>query len=523
MRTLLLALVCLTMIAACASAANFADYTGVVRAFADTGSWMSSCFVVGDGSWVVTTARSVTETIGPNATQTVKYPIFISPYTGLAYQCEVKASNKELDVALLKLPVSGLPAAPLAQISEFAKAATGTMGQLSSGELVGNKWPTTVYGVTAEKTSQGSKLVVGEWNAARVFVTDMGRYKWAFISEITPDSAIPNGSILARETTVVGMYINKLRVTGGKEDVVYGRCAMSPEIARFLGDFGVETKGLYDPPAATVQKAPDADAAFQLQVRVYSLIGQQLAARALEPAAQLVKLRPKDAQSHLALGQAQLASGKFEEALKTFDEASALNPRLPALRTSRALALVALKRNSEAEAELLKASQENTGDVRPIAALADFYLGDEKTLGKALTYAKQAAQMSPNSAAAQLLLGKAYKSNKDYLSAVKAIGEALKLSPDLAEAYFALGATYEAGRDMTHAEQAYRKLVEKQPKAPDALMALASFLADQGKKDEPLELIGKIRDLNPPKEVLEVAQALQDKIEGKKPEDKPEK
>ncbi len=523
MRILAFAFLLLMMLTACSTAANFSDCTGVVRAFADTGSWMSSCFVVGDGSWVVTTARSVTETIGPNASQTVKYPLFISPYTGLAYQCEVKSSNKEMDVALLKLPVSGLPAAPLAQMSEFAKAATGTTGQLSSGELAGNKWPTSIFGLAVQKSAQGSKLSIDQWSADKVFVTDMGKYKWAFISVIEPDAPIPNGSMVARETTVVGMYINKLRVTGGQEDVVYGRCAMSPEIARFIGDSGVNTSALYDPPKPALPKAPDAEAAFQLQVRIYSLMGQRLTAQALDPATALAKMRPKDAQVRLALGQAQLASGKFEEALKSFDEAAALDPKLPALRTNRALALVALKKNGEAEAELLKAAQENASDPRPVVALADFYLGDEKTLTKALDYAKQAAQMSPNSAAVQLLLGKAHKSNKDYVAAVTAIGEALKLSPDLSDAYYALGATYEAGGDLAKAEQAYRKLVEKQPKAPGALIALASFLADQGKKDEPLELIGKIRDLNPPKEVLDVAQALHDKIEGKKPAEQPAK
>ena len=54
-------------------------------------------------------------------------------------------------------------------------------------------------------------------------------------------------------------------------------------------------------------------------------------------------------------------------------------------------------------------------------------------------------------------------------------------------------------------------------------MALASFLADQGKKDEPLQLLGKVRDLNPPKPVLDAVQALQDKIEGKQPAAKPQK
>jgi len=124
--------------------------------------------------------------------------------------------------------------------------------------------------------------------------------------------------------------------------------------------------------------------------------------------------------------------------------------------------------------------------------------------------------MAPNSAAAELLVGKVEKSRKNYQAAVKAIGEAVKMAPEWGEAWYALGVTYEEAGDKANAEKAYRKLVEKQPKAPGSLMTLASFLADDGKKDEATELIDKVRALNPPKEVLDAAQTLQDKIEGKK-------
>lgn len=518
MRALVFASILVLSAAACAPAASFADYTGVIRVFGDASNWMSTCFVVGDGSWVVTTCDSVTEHLGDKISQTIRYPIFISPYTGQAYQCELKASNKDLDVALLKLPVKGLPAAPLAQISEFAKAGAGTMGQLSSGEVAGNNWPTTIFGVSLQKSGTTSKLAVGEWSASRVFVCDIDKYKWAFVSDVKPADKIPNGSIVARETSVVGMYLNKLVVTGGKDNVVYGRCAMSSEIARYIGDSGVSTSTLYDPPRPTVAKAADGDAAFQLQSRIYSLIGAQKVAAALEAATAMVKMRPNDAQSHLVLGLAQMGSDKVDEALKSFDQAGKLDAKLPTLRMNRALALFAKKKKTEAEAELLKAAEEAPDDPRPVSALASFYLRDEKTLDKALSYAKQAAIMSPNSAAAELLIGKIQKSRKNYADAILAIGEALKLSPDWSEAWYALGATYEEGGDKTHAEKAYRTLVEKQPKDPDALLTLASFLADQGQKDEPLQLLGKLRALNPPKPVLDAAQTLQDKIEGKKPQ-----
>lgn len=515
MKTILFILA-IIMAASCVSAAStLSDCAGVVRAFGDMSSWLSSCFVVGDGSYVLTTWDSLTEVISKNTKQTTRFPLFISAYTGQAYPCELKAFNKDLNIAILKLPVSGLPSAPLAQIGDFAKAAYGTMGQLSEGDPVGNRWPTTVCGITLDKTAKPPKLGVTQWNADKVFVTDIGDYKWMFLSSISPSTAVPNGAMVVRDSTVVGIFVNKLVVTGGKEDVVYGRCAMTPEVARFCGNSGIDTTTLYTPPKPTVAKPKDADAAFQLCSRIYSNIGAGRPALALSAATALVSARPNDAQARMALGIAQLGSKKAEDALKSFDEAIKLDFKLPSLRMHRALALAALKKTAEAESELLRAISESSGDPRPVVALAELYLADENNLDKALVYAKKAAILSPESAAAELLVGKVEKNRKNYREAVKAIGEAIKMAPDWWSAWYALGSTYEAGDDKANAEKAYRMLVEKHPNNPDSYITLASFLGDEGKKDEAIELIDKIKSLNPPKDVIEAAQALKDKIEGK--------
>ena len=89
------------------------------------------------------------------------------------------------------------------------------------------------------------------------------------------------------------------------------------------------------------------------------------------------------------------------------------------------------------------------------------------------------------------------------------------MAPNWAPAWFALGATYEEGGDKALAEKAYRKLVELQPKSPDSLITLASFLAEQGKRDEATELLAKVRELNPPEEVLKAVKELEEKMAGK--------
>ncbi|MHB9036343.1 MAG: tetratricopeptide repeat protein [Armatimonadota bacterium] len=494
-----------------ALAGGLADCTGVIRVFGDQSNWMSTCFVVGDGSWVVTTIDAVSEKVGPKATRLIRYPVFISPYSGAAYQCELKAQDKDLNIALLKLPVTGLPAAQLAQGSDFSKAAMGTMGELMSGDPIGNRWPTEIYGVTREKSGDSYKLAVGEWGAKQVFITEMGKYHRVFLMGVSPAQSVPNGSMVARGPLVVGMYLNRMVITGGKEDQIFGTCSIATAIARWLGDHGVPSASLYSPPASTIKREDGADTIFQLQARIYSMIGAARPDLALESAQSLVKLRPSEAQPHLMLGLALTGVGKFDEAIAQFDEVAKIDPKLPTLHTSRALALIGQKKPDEAEKELLQAVAEAPGDVRPVAALADFYLADGKTFDKAYAYAQKATSMAPDSPAAYLLLARVEKRQKKYQDAVNSIGEALKMAKDWPEAWYALGSTYEEAGDKEKAEKAYRAFSEKQPKNPASLLTLASFLVDQGKTDDAAEIIAKIRALNPPKEISDAVKALEEK------------
>jgi Flp pilus assembly protein TadD len=497
------------LFAGTAWSANLADCAGVLRVFGDANSWMSSCFVVGDGSWIVATADAVTEKIGPDTEQTIRYPIFLSAYTGQAWQCELVASNKELNIALLKLPIKGLPAAPLAATKEFAKVSTATAGQVMSGEPCGNKWQTEIYGVTRERKGDSYVLVVGEWRADKAVITEIGNFKWLFLSDLKPNTAIPNGSMVARGSNVVGVFLNKVTIGSGDQRTTFGRCATSAQVARFLSEHGVNTELLYEPPAATIKKQEGADDAFQLRAAIYTQIAAGRALAALEKAQALVKLRPKEADAYLLLGVAQFGAGKFEEAIKAYAEAERLDPKLPTLRTNKALSLVALGKRTDAEQELLKAVEEAPNDVRPCVALADFYLGDEKTYEKAQTYAQKAEKMAPNSPLIKLLAARVEKRLKNYQAALELIQQALKIAPNWPDAYYALGTVMEESGNVTEAEKAYRKLVELQPRDPSAIITLASFLIDQGKVSEARELISKARELNPPQPILDAIKALE--------------
>lgn len=524
-----LVLIGLLCAACCAYAADIGPEKclGVVRVFADQSSWLSSCAVIGDGGYALTTWSAVNESVGKDKSQTVRNPVFISAYTSQAWQCEVMASNKDLNIAILKLPVKGLPALSLAQESAFSKAKEGTAGDLVNTDNLGNRWPTSIYGVTRSKASSGYKMSVGNWDAAKVMLAEMGKYKWMFLIDVTPEKPIPNGAVIVKDSSLVGLYTNKLTIDYGSETRAFGRCAMSTEIARYLRDNGIKTVELFTPPAPTAKRGQDAADAFQLQAKLYTALSNGKPESILENANALAKIFPNDPQVKMMQGIGLTGMGKFDDANKIFDEISKTDPKFSGLRVSKALALVGLKKKSEAESELLTAAKESPTDLRPLIALVDFYFGDEKSLDNALTCAKRVETLAPDSPAAHLLVAKVLKRKGSYYDAVQELAIVIRTAPEWAEAWYAIGSTYEAAGDKDNAENAYRKLYEKYPENPRAMMTLASFLVDQGKKDEPAAILGKIRALSlaPPKEFLDEVGKLEEKIKGgdKKDDSKPVK
>ena len=340
------------------------------------------------------------------------------------------------------------------------------------------------------------------------------------MSEVTPEGAIPSGSAVMRDTTVIGMYLNKLRITGGRTEFVYGRIAISTEIARYLSNHSISTAELYTPPTPTIKRSDDSDTIFQLEARVYSSIGARAPALAVEPASALVKIVPDNAQTQLALAVALTGAGKFEDAMKALDAAAKLDPRTADLENEPRNGAHRTGEESRGRGRVPAGSESCPRRHPPAYSNRRFlHVRRENARDKALTYAQQAVTAAPNSPATLLLVARVQKRQKNYQAAEATIVSAMKMAPEWADAYYALGSTFESAGDTENAEKAYVKLVGKQPKNPAYLLTLASFYADHDKKDDAAEQITKIRALNPPKPVLDAAKALEDKMAGKKPDE----
>ncbi|MFQ3549826.1 MAG: tetratricopeptide repeat protein [Armatimonadota bacterium] len=498
--------------------ASYSDYTGLVRTFGDQSSWMTSAFVIADGSWVVTTSDAVTEYISQGIERTVKDPIFISYYTGQSWQCEVAAVNKKLNIALLKLPVSGLPATSFAKDDEFAKASIGTLGQITSGEPVGNQWQADIYGITRETKANTSVLSVGEWSSKKVMIAEMDDYRWAFISDITPIEKIPNGAMLTRPSGVAGMHVGRLVITGGNSDIVFGRCATSFEMVKYLSSRGIEASLLRESRKADIKRPEQSAKAFQLQAMIYSAFGMGMANQVDEHAKQLVEILPDDAQALLLYANTLIANNKLEDAITQLDKAEKINSDLIGLAVAKSVALSGLDKKEEAEKVLLEAEKKHPNDIGINLSLAEYYFADNRDLDKALSYAKKVVNLDNTAPAKLMFLADVYLAKKEYQNAINTIGEALKLAPEWHVAWVGLGIAFETAGDKTNAEKTYRAYVARNPKSLEAKLTLASFLIDTQKKDEAQQIINEAKESNPSDIYMQRIQELQDAIDDKEPE-----
>ena len=531
MRKYILLIIGLLLFGVCLQAAPISDCMGIIRCFGENRSWVSNCFVVGDGSWVITTLESISEKTSPTNVHQIRTPVFISPITGEAYECKVVATDSELDAALLKLPISGLPAAAMAVSKDYTKVRFGTMGELMLGEPIGNKWQIDIYGINRKESKDIQLLGIEKWNSEKAFAADVDKYKLLFISEITPaDKLIPNGALAAKENTCVGMYLSKMVFSGGKTETIFGRVSPATELGRFMVKNGIDSSLINETPAPKLKKDKNSEKAFQLYASIYTMFAMGRADETIAICNELVKLRPESAQSQMTLGIALARANKIEDSLKAYDAALKINPKLPNLRNSRALVL---KDPKEVEAELIKASEESPSDIRPVMSLVDFYMQDEKTYNKALKYANRAVSLERDNPNAFIILAKAQKLNKDYTGAISSLNKALEMVPNWKVAWYGLGATYEASGDKVNAEKAYRKMVDIRDNVGiqnissnlssgnDSLgsgstdasdyMILASFLIDNNNKTEAKSILAKAKMLTSDIELINAIKELEKK------------
>jgi len=187
------------------------------------------------------------------------------------------------------------------------------------------------------------------------------------------------------------------------------------------------------------------------------LAGTLLAAFGLFAAAPQTQTKtPVDAARLNNLGAAYMNQQLFEKGLKSFQQASTIDPKLTIARLNEGIALLNLQKLDEAKSALqaaLKQDPKNPTAWYNLGLLAK-NTGDAQA---AIDAFKHVTEIDANDADTWYFLGTTYVQAKQFPQAIEAFQQALKLNPLHASAEFGLSRAYQQSTDLDHAREHLKK------------------------------------------------------------------
>lgn len=187
------------------------------------------------------------------------------------------------------------------------------------------------------------------------------------------------------------------------------------------------------------------------------------------------------------LGLEYLAMGRYDDAIREFDQAAAIRKN-PLTQANRAAALVAKGSLDEALVEYQKAL-----DVDPALPDALYGIGNiyqkRGELQKAAEQYRRTLAADPSYANALNNLGAVYIQLQEWDAAIETLQSAINKRPDFIASYLNLAGVYMQRGMKADAEAMYRHAVERGSTDADALAYLATFAYERGSIDEAAGLL----------------------------------
>ena len=152
------------------------------------------------------------------------------------------------------------------------------------------------------------------------------------------------------------------------------------------------------------------------------------------------------------LGAAYMNQQLFEKALKTFEQAAALDPKLTMARLNQGIALLNLGRIDAAKPLLEQAAKQDPKDPYAWYNLGLLAKNSGET-DAAIGAFHQVMDIIGNDADVWYFLGTVYVQAKQYERAANAFHHALELNPQHASAEFGLSRAYQQSGDLVHARE----------------------------------------------------------------------
>jgi tetratricopeptide (TPR) repeat protein len=159
-----------------------------------------------------------------------------------------------------------------------------------------------------------------------------------------------------------------------------------------------------------------------------------------------------EAARHNNLGVAYMNQQSFDKALKEFEQAATLDPKLRIAKLNRGIALLGLAKLEQAETSLEEATKQAPDDAHGWFNLGLVYKSSSNLQG-AIDAFRHAIAIDANDANTWYFLGAVYAQNKQFPEAIDAFQHALKLDPHHASSEFGLARAYQQSGDTVHARE----------------------------------------------------------------------
>jgi tetratricopeptide (TPR) repeat protein len=168
------------------------------------------------------------------------------------------------------------------------------------------------------------------------------------------------------------------------------------------------------------------------------------------------KPNPSQASRLNNLGAAYMNQQLFEKALKSFQQAAELDPKLAIARLNAGIAFLNLQKVDEAKAALEDALKQDSKNPQAWYNLG-LYAKNTGDAGSAIDAFRHVSEIDPNDADTWYFLGSAYVQAKQFPQAIEAFQHALQLNPLHASAEFGMSRAYQQSADIDHAREHLKK------------------------------------------------------------------
>jgi superkiller protein 3 len=226
--------------------------------------------------------------------------------------------------------------------------------------------------------------------------------------------------------------------------------------------------------------------------------------------------------AHIALGQAYIDIGEFEEATRALNEAIELDENNEMAYIVMAKAYEELEYWDDAIVCYKTILQLNSKNSNALVKLGNAYL-KKGNLAQAITIYQTVTQKDPNNYQAFYQLGQVLEKKGSPEKALLAYNKAVKLNPDSPESseiYNTMGNIFKKKEKLDAALKAYQNAMRVDPEYPFSYYNIASLFEEVGKKEEAITFYQRFIDIaryDFPDHVEMVERRLETGLEMKKP------